>query len=65
MEIKKIIDIEYKRAKEILKKYQDSLTELAKLLLKKEVIFKEDLEKILGERKWPNVKKVKIQKSEK
>ena len=65
MEIKKIIDIEYKRAKEILKKYQDSLTELAKLLLKKEVIFKEDLEKILGERKWQNVKKVKIQKSEK
>tara|TARA_B100000963_G_scaffold360875_1_gene393566 strand:+ start:575 stop:2509 length:1935 start_codon:yes stop_codon:yes gene_type:complete len=65
MEIKKIIDIEYNRAKEILKKYQDSLTELAKLLLKKEVIFKEDLEKILGERKWPNVKKVKIQKSEK
>ena len=65
MEIKKIIDIEYNRAKEILKKYQDSLTELAKLLLKKEVIFKEDLEKILGQRKWPNVQKVKIQKNEK
>ena len=61
-EIKKIIENEYSRAKKILKKYKTSLTELAKVLLKKEVIFKEDLEKVLGKRKWPAVEKVNINK---
>ena len=61
-EIKKIIENEYSRAKKILKKYKTSLTELAKVLLQKEVIFKEDLEKVLGKRKWPAVEKVNINK---
>ena len=61
-EIKKIIEKEYDRAKKILKKYKKSLSELAELLLNKEVIFKEDLEKILGKRKWQAVEKININK---
>ena len=59
-EIKKIIEDEYLRAKKILKKYKKRLEELANLLLKKEVIFKEDLEKVLGERQWVAVEKINI-----
>ena len=49
-EISSIIEKQYKRACEILKKSKDKLTALAEHLLEKEVIFKEDLEAILGER---------------
>ena len=59
-EIKQIIETEYTRAKKILKKYKTALTEIAEILLKKEVIFKEDLEKVLGKRKWPAVEKINI-----
>ena len=61
-EIKKLIEEQYVRAKKLLKKYQKSLDQLAKLLLKKEVIFKEDLETILGERKWQAAEKININK---
>ncbi|MDD4384314.1 MAG: ATP-dependent zinc metalloprotease FtsH [Bacteroidales bacterium] len=50
-EVKLIIDTEYKRAKDILKKNKVGLTKLAELLLEREVIFSEDLEKIFGPRK--------------
>ena len=59
-EIKKMIEEQYIRAKKILKKYKKSLTELSMLLLKKEVIFQEDLEKILGERQWKKIEKINI-----
>ena len=49
-EISLIIEKQYKRACDILKKNKSKLSELAKRLLEKEVIFKEDLVKILGER---------------
>lgn len=49
-EVKKIIDIQYERAKDILSKNRDKLDKLAKQLLEKEVIFKEDLEIIFGRR---------------
>jgi cell division protease FtsH len=49
-EISKIIEGQYQRAKEILSKHKDKLAELAQQLLTKEVIFKEDLEKIFGAR---------------
>jgi cell division protease FtsH len=49
-EISKIIEKEYKRAIDLLKKNKDKLTELAERLLEKEVIFKDDLEKIFGKR---------------
>lgn len=49
-EISKIIEKQYKRAIEVLKNNKDKLTVLADRLLEKEVIFKEDLEKIFGKR---------------
>ena len=49
-EISKMIEEQYKRAIDLLKKNKDKLTELAERLLEKEVIFKDDLEKIFGER---------------
>ena len=49
-EISKIIEEQYKRAIGILKKNKDKLAQLADRLLEKEVIFKDDLEKIFGRR---------------
>ena len=51
-EVKKLIDVQYKRATDILKKNRDGLKLLAELLLEKEVIFSDDLEKIFGKRPW-------------
>ena len=50
-EAKAIIEEAYKRAKETLEKNKDGLTQLAELLLDREVIFSEDLENIFGPRK--------------
>ncbi len=49
-EISLIIEAQYKRACDILKKNKEKLTDLANRLLDKEVIFKDDLVSILGER---------------
>ncbi len=61
-EIKQIIEKQYSRAKALLKKHKKALTNLAEILLKKEVIFQEDLEKTLGKRKWKSAKKININK---
>ncbi len=49
-EVSKMIEIQYERAQKILTENKDKLTQIAQLLLEKEVIFKADLESILGER---------------
>ena len=49
-EISKIIEKQYARAIDLLEKNKVKLTELAERLLEKEVIFKDDLEKIFGKR---------------
>lgn len=49
-EISKLIEEQYARAVDLLSKNKDKLTELAERLLEKEVIFKDDLEKIFGKR---------------
>ena len=49
-EISDIIEEQYKRAIKILEDNKDKLTELAEVLLEKEVIFKDNLEKIFGKR---------------
>ena len=49
-EVGKIIDGAYNRAKEILQSNFDKLSALADSLLTNEVIFREDVERILGER---------------
>ncbi|MBT7983939.1 MAG: AAA family ATPase, partial [Flavobacteriaceae bacterium] len=60
-QISLIIEKQYKRACAILKKNKTKLSTLASRLLEKEVIFKEDLVKILGER--PNSKEEIIEKN--
>jgi len=49
-EISNIIETQYQRAIKLLKKHKSKLIELANSLLDKEVIFKEDLIRIYGER---------------
>jgi len=51
-EISKIIEKQYKRAIDLLKNSQEKLKQLADRLLEKEVIFKDDLENILGKRPY-------------
>ncbi len=51
-EVSKMIEVQYKRALDILTKNKEKLTELANKLLSAEVIFKEDLEVIFGKRIW-------------
>ncbi|MDA3954200.1 MAG: ATP-dependent zinc metalloprotease FtsH [Bacteroidales bacterium] len=51
-EVKILIEKAYKRSFELLKKHKGELTELAEILLEKEVIFSEDLERIFGKRPW-------------
>ena len=49
-EISKIIEKQYQRAIDILKKNKDKLIQLAEILVEKEVIFEGDLRKIFGAR---------------
>ena len=51
-EVSKLIESQYQRALSILTENKDKLTQLAEKLLESEVIFKEDLIAIFGERKW-------------
>jgi len=60
-EIHKIIDKQYKRAKNILTKHKKELTTLAELLLEKEVIFSDDLTKIFGERPFKKEEDQKVE----
>lgn len=51
-EVKRMINEQYARAKAILSEHKDGHNELAQLLMDKEVIFAEDVEKIFGKRPW-------------
>jgi len=59
-ESSKIIEQAYLRAKELLSSHRDQLDQLAKRLLEREVIFKDDLVEILGERKWASYDTVSL-----
>jgi cell division protease FtsH len=50
-EVNKLVTESYEKAKEVLTGNVSGLTELAELLLEKEVIFSEDLERIFGKRR--------------
>ena len=63
-EISKIVEKQYERACELVEKNQDKLTELANRLLEKEVIFKDDLVSILGERPYDKKEKSDQKQSE-
>ena len=62
-EISNIIETQYKRAIKLLKKHKSKLIELANFLLEKEVIFKEDLVRIYGERPFDIKTAIKGSKS--
>ena len=51
-EAKRMINGQYERAKEMLTLHKDGHNTLAKLLMEKEVIFAEDMERIFGKRPW-------------
>jgi len=51
-EVSKLVEVAYQRALHLLTENREKLEELAQLLLEKEVIFKEDLERILGVRPY-------------
>ena len=51
-EVKRIINEQYNRAKAILTEYSTQHKSLTELLLEKEVIYADDLERIFGKRKW-------------
>ncbi|MEC8367366.1 MAG: ATP-dependent zinc metalloprotease FtsH [Bacteroidota bacterium] len=55
-EISNIVETQFKRAISLIKKHKKKLTELANYLLEKEVIFKEDLVRIFGERPFQEIK---------
>jgi len=54
-EISSMIEVQYARAIDLLDNNKEKLTILAKLLLEKEVIFKDDLEKVFGKRPFDEV----------
>ena len=62
-EISNIIETQYQRAIKLLKKHKSKLIELANFLLEKEVIFKEDLVRIYGERPFDIKTAIKESKS--
>jgi cell division protease FtsH len=51
-EVKAIIAEQYARAKRMLEEHREGHNELAQLLMDKEVIFAEDVERIFGARPW-------------
>ena len=51
-EVHAMINEQYERAKELLREHKDGHAELAKILMEREVIFAEDVEKIFGKRPW-------------
>ncbi|MBR5193919.1 MAG: ATP-dependent zinc metalloprotease FtsH [Bacteroidaceae bacterium] len=51
-EVKNMINKQYERAKELLSQHKEGHNQLAQLLVEKEVIFAEDVERIFGKRPW-------------
>jgi cell division protease FtsH len=51
-EVLRMINEQYERAKRILTEHKEGHAQLAQLLIDREVIFAEDVEKIFGKRPW-------------
>ncbi|MBO6187087.1 MAG: ATP-dependent zinc metalloprotease FtsH [Prevotella sp.] len=51
-EVLKMVNEQYERAKQILMEHKDGHAQLAQLLVDREVIFADDVEKIFGKRPW-------------
>lgn len=63
-EISNLIESQYQRAVDLLTDNKDKLTQLAEILLDKEVIFKDDLQNIFGERPFAKKEGHEIRESE-
>jgi cell division protease FtsH len=61
-EIKNIIETQFQRALDLLESKRDVLDKLANRLIEREVIFKDDLEELLGKRPFDTEKEVLIDK---
>jgi ATP-dependent metalloprotease FtsH len=59
-EISNLIESQYQRALDLLEANKDKLTQLAEILLDKEVIFKDDLQKIFGDRPFDKKEEVPL-----
>lgn len=59
-EISNLIESQYQRAIHLLETNKDKLTQLADILLEKEVIFKDDLQKIFGDRPFAKKEEVPL-----
>ena len=51
-EVLKMVNEQYERAKQILSEHKEGHAQLAQLLVEREVIFADDVEKIFGKRPW-------------
>ena len=51
-EVKRIVNEQYQRAKDIILAHRDQLLQLADQLVEHEVVFTEDVESIFGKRPW-------------
>ena len=63
-EVKEMIREQYERAKSILSKHSEGHRALANLLIEREVIFAEDVEKIFGKRPWTSRSEEIFEKNE-
>ena len=59
-EVQEYVNKSYQRAYDILNKHREQLDQLAEMLLEKEIIFSDDLEKILGKQAIDDEKKQKL-----
>ncbi len=64
-EVSKLIEDQYQRALKVLKDNKKKVEELANALLRKEVIFKANLESIFGLRKWKSYDEEQLNKIDK
>ena len=60
-EVKRIIDTAYAMAEKVIHEHRDGLVQLAELLLEREVVFTEDVERIFGKRK-KDIERERIEK---
>ena len=63
-EVQKLIGEQYERAKQILQEHSEGHKQLAQLLIEKEVIFAEDVERIFGPRPWASRSEELLQTNE-
>ena len=64
-EVLKMINEQYARAKNLLEEHKEGHNELAELLISREVIFAEDVERIFGKRPWTSRSQEIIEENEK